>query len=94
MEIREPPFGISQVRVPNGNDKRPVLAHGTPLKPPPAEPNRLQRAARDPDRREEVTVETPHDNLSAHDVTATSGDDGPNDQEPNNENAEGNRDYR
>ena len=65
-----------------------MSADRTPLEPPPAESNCLERPSRKPDRREEVALEAPHDNIATHGVAATPNDEGPHNEQHNNDDRE------
>ncbi len=67
-----------------------MFADRTPLEPEPAEPNRLQRPAREPDRREEVALEASDHAFAANGIAATpdgesSDDEQHHDRERDNE---------
>src|SRR5262249_39176141 len=63
-----------QVRFLHRRHDRPVPPDRTELDPPPAEPERLQRAARDPDRGEQMPAVTADKGLAAESVAARPGD--------------------
>ena len=79
-------FGAREVLVADGSDQTPMVAHRAALESEPAEADCLERQARDPDRREEVALAAPHDNISTEVVAAPppdnrATDDGRHDEE-------------
>jgi len=58
--VGKAPFLVGQVRVLDGTDQSPVLAHGTILEPRPTKPHCLDRNPRNPDCREEVAPTAPN----------------------------------
>ena len=78
---RDAALSCAQVGFPDGRHDRHVLSHGAKLEPPPAEPSRLQRHSRKPDRRVQVTApaadhDTPADAPRAHPQTESLHHDG------------------
>ncbi len=62
-----------------------MLADRTVLQPDPAEANGLERRTGNPDRREEVALTAPYDNIAAHSVAATPRDESPPDKHDKHE---------
>ncbi len=72
---------FGQVRLAHQGHGSPVPAYGAPLVPGRAEPYRLERSTRDPDRGEQVTLAAADDGVAASRISPAAGDDRPNDRE-------------
>jgi hypothetical protein len=62
---RDAPLLLGQIGLPDRGHDRPVLPDRAMLDPPPAEPNRLHRHRRNPDRRVQVTALAPDHDVSS-----------------------------
>ena len=80
-----PSLRVGKIRVPHRGDNGPVLAYRAPLNPRPTEPDRLQRCPGYPDRREEVALSAPNNDIAAHFVAETASDQGSNRESRNDE---------
>src|SRR5262245_8659218 len=67
---REPVLVLAELADPHRRDDRPVVPDRTALQPPPAQPYRLERHTRDPERREQMPLPAAHDDVAADRVAA------------------------